>query len=336
MPTPQTPAPERRGTLLRTGEGTHLDAFGAREWGALAAVAIIWGASFALIDVGLESFSPGLVALARVGLGALTLAALPAARRRVDRADLPTVALLGVLWMGVPMVLFPVAQQWIASSVAGMLNAAVPLSTAAWAALLLRRWPPRRQAVGLVVGAAGLVAIGLPELPAGIAADAGSGAAALGVALVLLAMVMYGLSFNLAVPLQQRYGPVAVLFRAQLAALVVIAPYALLTAEGSTWSWRSALAMVPLGALGTGVAFVLITSLVGRVGGPRGSIAVYFTPLVAIALGVTWLGEDLHPLAAVGAGLVIAGAWITSRAVAPARPTATSAGAPDAGPPPGR
>lgn len=326
MTSPPDPLPAARRTLLRTGEGTHLDAFGAREWGALAAVAIIWGASFALIDVGLESFTPGVVALARVGLGALTLAALPAARRRVDRADLPTVALLGVLWMGVPMILFPVAQQWIASSVAGMLNAAVPLSTAAWAALLLRRWPPRRQAVGLVVGAAGLIAIGLPELPSGVAADAGSGAAALGVGLVLLAMVLYGLSFNLAVPLQQRYGPVAVLFRAQLAALVVITPYALLTAGGSTWSWRSALAMIPLGSLGTGVAFVLITSLVGRVGGPRGSIAVYFTPLVAIALGVTWLGEDLHPLAAIGAALVIAGAWVTSRAVVATPPVAAATG----------
>lgn len=317
------PSGRDRGRLLRTGEGTHLDAFGPREWGALSAVAVIWGASFALIDVGLESFTPGVVALARVGLGALTLAVLPAARTRIDRADLPTVALLGVLWMGVPMVLFPVAQQWIASSVAGMLNAAVPLSTAAWAAVLLRRWPPRRQAAGLVVGALGIIAIGLPELPDGISADAGSGAAALGVVLVLTAMVMYGLSFNLAVPLQQRYGPVAVLFRAQVAALVVITPYALATAGGTTWSWRSGLAMVPLGALGTGLAFVLVTSLVGRVGGPRGAVAVYFTPLVAIALGVTWLGEDLHPLAALGAALVVVGAWIASRAVTPG-PTAAA------------
>ncbi len=44
--------------------------------------------------------------------------------------------------------------------------------------------------------------------------------------------------------------------------------------------------MVPLGVLGTGLAFVLMTTLVGRVGGPRGSIAIYFTPIVAIALGV--------------------------------------------------
>lgn len=311
-----TGSPSDRPRLVRTAEATSLEAFGPREWGTLAAVAVIWGSSFALIDVALRTLSPGLVAFGRVGLGAVTLALLPRARRPVAREDLPTIALLGVLWMGVPMVLFPVAQQWIASSVAGMLNAAVPLSTAAWATLLLRRWPPRRQAAGLALGAAGIVAIGLPELPGGVAADgAGSGSAALGVGLVLLAMVMYGLSFNLAVPLQQRYGPTAVLLRAQVAALLVIAPYAALTATGSQLTLTTTLAMLPLGVLGTGLAFVLITQLVGRVGGPRGSVTVYFTPLVAIALGVVWLGERVHPLALIGATLVVAGAWLASRAV---------------------
>jgi drug/metabolite transporter (DMT)-like permease len=71
--------------------------------------------------------------------------------------------------------------------------------------------------------------------------------------------------------------------------------------------------MVPLGALGTGLAFALMTTLVGRVGGPRGSIAIYFTPIVAIALGVGLAGESLHPLAAVGCVLVVGGAWFTSR-----------------------
>ena len=81
-PLPPTGGPVApRARLLRTGDGTHLEAFGLREWSMLAAVAVIWGSSFALIDVGLESFTPGVVALARVGLGALTLAVLNDARR---------------------------------------------------------------------------------------------------------------------------------------------------------------------------------------------------------------------------------------------------------------
>jgi drug/metabolite transporter (DMT)-like permease len=304
-----------RTRLLATGEGSSAEAFGSREWGLLTTVAVIWGSSFLFIDIGLDSFSPGVVALARVGLGALALAVVPRARRPVDRADLPRIALLGVTWMGVPLLLFPTAQQWIDSSVAGMLNAAVPLTTAVWAAAMLRRWPSRRQSGGLLLGFAGIVLVSLPELPSDRLATEGSGAAVLGVALVLLAVVLYGLSANLAVPLQQRYGALPVLLRAQLFAMLVVVPVGVTTAGGSTWSWAGALAMLPLGILGTGLAFVLMTTLVGRVGGPRGSIAIYFTPLVAIALGVALRGEELHPLAAAGSLLVIGGAWITSRRV---------------------
>jgi drug/metabolite transporter (DMT)-like permease len=327
-PEPVTASSARRPTaavrprLLATGDGTNLDAFGPSEWGLLAVVAMVWGSSFFLIDLGLEAFTPGVVAMARVGLGALALAAIPRARRPVDRGDLPRIALLGVTWMGIPMILFPVAQQWIDSSVAGMINAAVPLTTAMWAAILLRRAPSRRQSVGLLLGFSGIIAVSLPELPAGIIPESGSSAALLGVGLVVVAQVLYGLAANLAVPLQQRYGALPVLLRAQLAALVIIVPFGLATAGGTTWSWTAALAMLPLGVLGTGLAFVLMTTLMGRVGGPRGSIAIYFTPIVAIALGVSLLGEELHPLALVGSALVIAGAWITSRRVQPPVPPA--------------
>jgi drug/metabolite transporter (DMT)-like permease len=71
--------------------------------------------------------------------------------------------------------------------------------------------------------------------------------------------------------------------------------------------------MVPLGALSTGLAFVLMATLVGRVGGPRGTVAIYFVPVVAVVLGVVMLGERIAPLAAVGTVLVLVGAWFTSR-----------------------
>jgi drug/metabolite transporter (DMT)-like permease len=66
-------------------------------------------------------------------------------------------------------------------------------------------------------------------------------------------------------------------------------------------------------ALGTGVAFVLMTILVGRVGGPRGSVATYFIPVVAIALGFVVLDERVVPGALAGTVLVAAGAWLASR-----------------------
>jgi drug/metabolite transporter (DMT)-like permease len=130
---------------------------------------------------------------------------------------------------------------------------------------------------------------------------------------VVLAMVLYGLGVNLAVPLQQRYGALPVLLRAQLAALALLVSFGLWSLPGSRLEWGAALAMLPLGILGTGLAFVLLTTLVGRVGGPRGAVATYFVPLVAIALGVAFLDERVAPAALLGTALVLAGAWLTSR-----------------------
>jgi len=307
-------SPQRR--LLETSGGTTSDAFGMAEWGLLAGVAVIWGSSFLFIDIGLEALRPGVVSLARIALGALALAVFPRARRPVAREDLPRVALLGVVWMGIPLILFPIAQQWIDSSVAGMINAAVPILTAVWSMVLLRRLPGVLQRWGLVVGFAGILAISWPNLQ-------GSSATALGVALVLTAVVLYGLAANLAVPLQQRYGALPVLLRSQLVALAVIAPFGLSQLDGSSWAWGPALAMVPLGTLGTGLAFVGMTTLVGRVGGPRGSVAIYFTPIVAIALGVALRAEPLSPWALLGTAMVLGGAWLTSRKEAPAPARAT-------------
>jgi drug/metabolite transporter (DMT)-like permease len=172
--------------------------------------------------------------------------------------------------------------------------------------VLLRRPLPPVHAVGLLIGFAGVLAISWPQLQ-------GSRSTMLGAGLVVLAVLCYGLAVNLAVPLQQRYGALPVLLRAQLAALVVLLPFGLWGLPGSRLEWGPVLAMLPLGVLGTGLAFVLMTTLVGRVGGPRGAVATYFLPVVAIALGVLLLDERVHPAALVGTALVVAGAWLTSR-----------------------
>jgi drug/metabolite transporter (DMT)-like permease len=292
--------------LLEAGRGSRSEAFGAQEWLLLSGIAVIWGSSFLFIDIGLETLRPGVIALARLGLGVAALALFPAARRPIDRQDLPQVVFLGLIWAGLPLILFPVAQQWIDSSVAGMLNGAVPLFGAAWAVVLLRRPLGRAQTLGLLVGFAGVVAISWPEVE-------GSRATTLGAGLVVLAVVCYGLAVNLAVPLQQRHGALPVLLRAQLAALLLLVPFGLWSLPGSRLAWGPVLAMLPLGLLGTGLAFVLMTTLVGRVGGPRGAVATYFIPVVAIALGVAFLDERVAPVALLGTALVLVGAWLTSR-----------------------
>lgn len=246
------------------------------------------------------------MAFLRVFLGALTLALIPGARRAVPRSDWPLIALLGMIWMAAPFVLFSVAQQWIDSSLAGMINGSVPLFTALIAATAARRVPGGLQIAGLVVGFAGVVAIATPSLGEGDSTN-------LGVALVVLASVLYGFAFNIAGPLQRRHGALPVIWRAQLFALIPLMPLGLVSATESSFDWGSLAAMVALGAAGTALAFVWFATLVGRVGPTRGSLTIYFIPVVAIVLGAILLDEPIYLAAILGTALVLGGAYLTSR-----------------------
>lgn len=287
-----------------------LDPFQLVDWGMLAALALIWGSSFLFISIGLEHFTPAQVAFLRITLGALTLLTLPAARRGVDRADLPRIALLGLLWVGIPFMLFPLAQQWVDTSVAGMINGGMPLWAALVATIIARRLPPGQVGVGLLAGFAGILLISLPTLEVG-------GSTAQGAGLILLATILYGVSLNLAVPLQRRYGGQAVMLRAQATAAVFTLPFAAAGWRSATWGVESVLAISVLGVFGTGIALVVMATLAGRVGAARGSIAIYLVPIVAIVLGAVFRGETIHPAALLGTALVIGGAWITSRSQRP-------------------
>lgn len=282
------------------------DAFAPLDWALLAAAALMWGSSFLLIEIGLDDLEPAAIAWLRLLFGAATLGCIPAARREIRRDDWPGAALLGVVWMAGPFLLFAYAQQSIASSLAGMINAAAPLFTVAMASLLFGRVPTGGQLTGLLVGLTGVLAISWP-------AARGADASALGAGLVLLATLSYGVAFNLAEPLEARNGALPVIWRAQLAAVLLVSPAGLVGVIGSRTTGSSIVAMVALGALGTGLAFAAFTTLLGRVGAGRGSVAVYFIPVVAIALGVVFLGEQVAAVAVGGTGLVLVGAYLTGR-----------------------
>jgi drug/metabolite transporter (DMT)-like permease len=304
--TAETPRTRRR--LLSTAEGISAAAFTPADWVLLLVASLIWGSSFLLIAEGLESLAPGTVTWLRVIFGWLALSILPGARRSaIDPADRSRIALIGVLWMALPMTLFPIAEQWISSSITGMLNGSLPLFAATVAAIMLRRLPGPKQRLGILVGFAGVVAVSLPSLQAG--SDT-----ALGAGLVVLALASYGVATNVVVPMQQRYGSLPIIWRAQLVAIALTAPYGIVGLSDSSFEWKPVAAVVALGAFGTGFAFLAAGTLIGRVGATRASVLAYIIPVISLVLGVVLRDEHVEALAIAGLGLVLAGAWLTSRA----------------------
>ncbi len=290
------------------------------DWVRLALPGVIWGSSFYFIAEGLDSFEPALITPLRVLFGLLTLLAFPAARAPIDRGDRPRIAVLGVVWLAVPLTLFPFAEERVSSSVTGMLNGATPLFVATVATMLARRPPPGRQLVGLLVGFAGVVLIALPSL------DEGS-SSALGVAMIFAALACYGVALNVARPVLLRYGPLPVLCRAQAVALVLTAPFGIAVLPESSFSWHSALAVVALGVLGTGAAYVLAGANVSRLGSTRASVSTYLIPVVALVLGVVLRDEGVAALAIVGSLIALVGAYLTNRSPRRPEPSVVVAGA---------
>lgn len=295
-----------RTPILSTSVGTRRGSFGWLEWLLLAGVALIWGSSYLLIDIGLEALAPPLITWMRVTLGFAVLIGFPAARRPVDRTDWHRVIVLALVWTTFPFLLSPVSQQHIDSALAGMINALIPIVAAAIGMVFLRTLPGVRQAGGLVLGLVGAVSLGLP-------AASESAAAAWGILLALVAALFYGLALNLAIPLQQRYGAPALLMRVLGVSAILVAPFGMVGVADSTWELGPVVAVIVLGVVNTGAGFVLMVLFAGRVGPTRGGVAIYFLPIVAILLGVTFRSEVVLPIQWAGTGLVLLGAFLISR-----------------------
>jgi len=277
------------------------------DWILLLVPGTIWGASFLFIAEGLEIMGPNGVTFSRILVGFLTLALFPGSRRPIRREDRLGVALVGVLWMAFPLSMFPYAERHVSSALTGMLNGAVPLFIAIVAAGMARRWPSRDIALGLAVGLAGGVLMGLPTLGQGRST-------VFGVLLILAAMVSYGFALNIARPVQQRNGALPVIWRAQALALLLTAPFGLPELLRARWSPAPLFSLLALGALGTGVAYVLTVMAAGRVGATKASATAFLIPPVALALGMLVRGEHVAGVSVIGGVVCLAGAWLMRRA----------------------
>ena len=292
--------------LAATAEGSHAGAFAAWDWLLLALVAGVFGSSYLLIDIGLDHFKPGLIASSRVVLAAATLALVPAAWKPIERRDWSRLFVFSALWFTIPFVLLPLAQEHIESSLAGMLNGAVPIPQALIAALLLRRRLGRPQVAGILVGFGGILTLTLPS-------SLDTSATALGVALILLTTLSWAISGNLIVPLQQRYGAARLGFWSLLISAVLLLPYGVIDGRHSEFALGSAAAVLFLGVAATGMIQCVFSVFLGRAGPVRGGLPIYLVPIVAPILGVIVRDDSVETLAPAGLALILFSAYLLSR-----------------------
>lgn len=273
---------------------------------ALLTLAATWGASYLLIAVALRTTTPATLTLARFLPAAALVAVLAASRGQLRglRRHWRAVVLLAFVQQAAPMLLIAVGEQRIPSGLAGTLIAVTPLWAALLAPALGGRRPTPAAWAGLLVGLAGVA------LLLGASTD---GAALVGCALVLLAALGYAVG---AAWTARRFTDVTrlgLLTGVLAASSLLLVPPVLLDPPTRLPSLEGVAAMVALGLVGTGAAFVLFYWLVGQVGPERTILVTYLAPVFAVGYGAVLLDEPLGPSSVAGLVLVVGGAWLAGR-----------------------
>ena len=278
---------------------------------AYLALGLVWGCSFIFIKLGLEFLTPFGVAFVRCALGAITLLIVV----KLMRINLPKekstwykLWVVAMLLNVAPGILFAYAQLHVTSVLAGIINATTPLATLVVMLIAFREEKLKAEQIyGLLLGGLGvMVVLGIWE---GIGDNQLTGVIAL-----LIAVTCYGISFPYSkrniIPLGLK--PEAAATTQLIMAAITLLPFYLFDGiSQNNYRPVNIFAMLALGILGSGFAYIWNFSIIAAAGSSIASSVTYLTPVVAVFVGWLFLGEVIVWHEPVGALLVILGAAVS-------------------------
>jgi drug/metabolite transporter (DMT)-like permease len=279
-----------------------------RGWvGPFIALGAIWGASFMFMQIAAAELGPLPTAALRVSLGALFLLPLLIWRGQAPllrRHWLP-VLFVGLLNSGIPFTLFAFALLSITTGLSSIINASVPMFGALVAWLWLGERPGRWRIIGLVLGFVGVSLLAWDQ--AGIKSNQ-TGLHPLWAMLACLgACISYALAASFTRLYMQDVPPL-------VSATGSLIGAALLMAVPAAWLWpaqapsaKTWASLVVLGALCTGVAYLLYFRLLASAAPSRALAVTYLIPLFAVGYGIALLGEHVTAGMGLSAGVILLG-----------------------------
>ena len=272
----------------------------------LALLALIWGWSFLFIKVAVEGMTPTAVAAARITLGAAFMVGLLRVRKITlprDRRLWGHFTVIGLVYSCVPFTLLAWGEERITSALTAVLNASTPLFAALITAAVLGERLRRPQIAGLALGFVGVA------VAAGVGAGDLQGSSLGGAAAAVAAAVCYGAGFAYARKYLADVPPLVAAAGQLLAATALMLPVGVATTVGSGMDLapHRIVAVLVLGIVGTGFAYVLNYRSISELGPTRASVVTQLVPVVAVAVGVLFLQEPFHLRLLVGAALTVFG-----------------------------
>ena len=285
-------------------------------------MSMVWGIPYLLIKVAVEDgVPPAFLAWSRVMLGAAVLLGLAwrAGTLATLRGRGRWLALFAVFEIVVPFPLIAAGERHVDSSVAAIIIATAPLIVA----LLALRFDSServsgRRLVGLLIGLGGVVALVGIDI-------AGRADELLGAAAILVAAAGYAAGPMVLNRKLTDADPRATMGASLAIAGALLTPLAIADPPAAAPPGEAIVALLVLGLVCTAAAFVIYSGLIAEIGPGRALVITYVAPVVAVALGVTVLGERPGAGAIAGLLLIIAGSWLSTDGRLPPGPAATLA-----------
>lgn len=282
-------------------------------WLVFVALAGMWGSSYLFIKIGVETLTPLTLVTGRLFFGlVLLIAAVAIARERLprERRMYRHLIVMSILNVVIPFFLITWAEQTTSSALAAILNATVPLFTIVFAASFLHDEPITvNRVVGLAIGFVGVVVIVSQRLVLDDGDIAGE-----------IALIGSSISYGIGNVYNRRNvrglrPMIPALFQVGFAFAIVAVLALIFEKPLETEITRDGLfAVVWLGVLGSGFAYLAYFRILGEWGATRTSMVAYLLPIVGITLGVVVLGETVDARVLAGTALVIGGvALVNSR-----------------------
>jgi drug/metabolite transporter (DMT)-like permease len=277
------------------------------DWALFLVLGLMWGSAYLFIKIGVETLTPWTLVASRLAIGVLVLGTVVAVARQPLPREARTYGhfiVLSVIYIAIPFFLITTAEQTVDSSLAAIIQSSVPLFAFPIAAVSLRDEPVTVSRVaGLLVGFAGVLV-----LLGGRVTSGGSGGLSGEIALVAASIAyasgaVYGRRFLHGVaPIITALMQVFFAFLITVVlAFVVEKPLATVVRP------ETVLVIVWLGAISSGIAYVLYYRLLSRWGATRTVLVAYMFPVVGIALGVAIRGEQIDARIIAGTILVVGG-----------------------------
>ena len=283
-----------------------------RGWFLFILVGFLWGIPYLFIKVAVDpenGFSPAIVVCLRTAIGAAILIPFAIKQKQLIPAirGIKYVSLYALLEMIGPWILIGTAEQKISSGLAGLLVASVPIWATIFASMRGDKsvWHHTRL-IGIIVGFIGLIAV------VGIESITGS-ADPLSIGMVLVAAIGYSYAVMMVQTALPDVSGIAINAVAMALTAIFYLPWTLIQWPEHHISMSAINAVIGLGVLSTGAAFVAFFALTSIIGVARGSLVTYLNTAFAVVLGVIILSEPLTFGIIIGLPLVLIGSYLASR-----------------------